>query len=116
MAAKRVKNATAAKCWGNALSAVAAKRQKYTTLGKCAVGAYLDKNATEAKSWGNALSAVAAKRLKYATHDKCCGNTQWLLNTKNTYRMLSGGEMRSGCQTRYKRNGSLLLRKYAVAV
>ena len=80
------------------------------------MGAYLDKNATEAKSRGNALSAVAAKRLKYATHDKCCGNTQWLLNTKNTYRMLGGGEMRSGCQTRYKRNGSLLLEKYAVAV
>ena len=68
MAAKRDKNAAAAKCWGNALSAVAVKRQKFATddkdfgnaqgllnakntqrLGKCAVGAYLDKNATEAK-------------------------------------------------------------------
>ena len=38
------------------------------------------------------------------------------VNANNTQRMLIAGEMRSGCQTRYKRNGSLLLGKYAVAV
>ena len=78
------KNATEAKCWGNAISVGATKRFNSCALGKCAVAAKRDKNATAAKCWGNALSAVAAKRQKFATDDKGFGNAQWLFNTKNT--------------------------------
>ena len=42
---------------------------------------------------------MAAKRLKNSAKDtNSWGNAQWLLNVCNTQRILSAGEIRSGCQ------------------
>lgn len=54
VAAKRVKNVTAAKCWGNALSAVAAKSQKYATDDKGFGNAQWLLNGKNTQRWGNA--------------------------------------------------------------
>lgn len=73
VAAKRVKNATAAKCWGNALRAVAAKNQKF---------------ATDDKGFGNAQWLLNAKNTQRWR------NAQWVLISIKTQQKLRAGEMR----------------------
>ena len=73
MAVKRVKNATAAKCWGNALSAVAAKSRKF---------------ATDDKGFGNAQWLLNAKNTQR------WGNAQWVLISIKTQQKLRAGGMR----------------------
>ena len=60
---------------------------------------------------------MAAKRLKKSAKDSnCWGNAQWLLNACNTQRILSAGEIRSGCQMVKLRKGYLALSHCAIAL